>query len=79
MNALRASILLYRYGPFYIANRFFLMVNSRLLSLIALLSRTSGPSIPLALIVGLSLPLVPPLTAPAMFLAPLIWCIWHAK
>ena len=25
MNALRASILLYRYGPFYIANRFFLM------------------------------------------------------
>ena len=26
MNALRASILLYRYGPFYIANRFFLML-----------------------------------------------------
>ena len=25
MNALRASILLYRYGPFYIANWFFLM------------------------------------------------------
>ena len=25
MNALRASILLYRYGPFYIANQFFLM------------------------------------------------------
>ena len=25
MNALRAPILLYRYGPFYIANQFFLM------------------------------------------------------
>ena len=28
MNALRASILLYRYGPFYIANRFFLMQST---------------------------------------------------
>ena len=33
MNALRASVLLYRYGPFYIANRFFLMMFSEWLRL----------------------------------------------
>ena len=54
-------------------------VNSCLLLLIALLSRMSGPSIPPALIIGLSPPLVPPLAAPAMFLALLRWCIWHAR
>ena len=32
MNALRASILLYRYGPFYIANQFFLMKRCQGLS-----------------------------------------------
>ena len=33
MNALRASILLYRYGPFYIANRFFLMRTTFLVAM----------------------------------------------
>ena len=33
MNALRASISLYRYGPFYIANQFFLMYKEDTISL----------------------------------------------